>query len=320
MPARSDPTRAPAAGLPSLPAWVATGTAQATGSTAFLAGAALAVLDALVTDPAHGVPLRLLGARLALRSAVATSRLEGRMATEEAIRDAWHLAPPGAPRGPDGDLLAFWRAAAATSAHGPRWRAGVADLAGPELADGVDGWIRAGLARARGHGPPAGCAAAMAAVLAEDARAERVACLVADVTLARALGWRAPLPVAATGLTRAALRDLAAGCPGADEAAAAALLSPVTATVTLARRLAARAAALEAAIPRLRARGAAAAVGLLLREDAVAPSADLSPTVRGTDTPMSPRAARRLCGRLEGLGLVRELTGRATFRLYGLAP
>ena len=242
------------------------------------------------------------------------------MATEEAIRDAWHLAPPGAPRGPDGDLLAFWRAAAATSAHGPRWRAGVADLAGPELADGVDGWIRAGLARARGHGPPAGCAAAMAAVLAEDARAERVACLVADATLARALGWRTVLPVAAARLTNVAMRGLAAGGPVAADAVSSALLASAIDTVTLARRLAARAAALEAAVPRLRARGAAAAVGLLLREDAVAPSADLSPMVRGTGVPMSPRAARRLCGRLASLGLVRELTGRATFRLYGIPP
>ena len=33
---------------------------------------------------------------------------------------------------------------------------------------------------------------------------------------------------------------------------------------------------------------------------------------------MSDRAARRLCDRLVALGAVRELTGRDTFRLYGV--
>jgi hypothetical protein len=33
---------------------------------------------------------------------------------------------------------------------------------------------------------------------------------------------------------------------------------------------------------------------------------------------MSDRAARRLCDRLVGLGVIRELSGRDTFRLYGL--
>jgi len=33
---------------------------------------------------------------------------------------------------------------------------------------------------------------------------------------------------------------------------------------------------------------------------------------------MSDRAARRLCDRSVDLGVVRELTGRDTFRLYGV--
>ena len=64
-----------------------------------------------------------------------------------------------------------------------------------------------------------------------------------------------------------------------------------------------------AVVPKLRARGAGQAVDLFLSHDALAPSAlDF----------MSDRAARRLCDRLVSLGAVRELTGRETFRLYGV--
>jgi hypothetical protein len=38
----------------------------------------------------------------------------------------------------------------------------------------------------------------------------------------------------------------------------------------------------------------------------------LSPTIKGTSVTMTDRAARRLCDRLVELGVVRELTGRAT--------
>jgi len=49
---------------------------------------------------------------------------------------------------------------------------------------------------------------------------------------------------------------------------------------------------------------------MFLTRDAIAPSA--------LAALMSDRAARRLCDRLVTLGAVRELTGRDTFRLYGL--
>jgi Fic family protein len=35
---------------------------------------------------------------------------------------------------------------------------------------------------------------------------------------------------------------------------------------------------------------------------------------------MTDRAARRFCDRLVELGVAQELTGRPTFRLYGIAP
>ena len=88
----------------------------------------------------------------------------------------------------------------------------------------------------------------------------------------------------------------------------------------MARDLARRAEALRAVAPKLRAKGSAAAVNLFLSEDAVAPASMLSPHIRGTSIPMTDRAARRFCDRLVELGVARELTGRPTFRLYGIAP
>ena len=40
------------------------------------------MLDYLVGDPRHGVPVKLLANRLALSAATATSKLEGRLARE----------------------------------------------------------------------------------------------------------------------------------------------------------------------------------------------------------------------------------------------
>lgn len=88
-----------------------------------------------------------------------------------------------------------------------------------------------------------------------------------------------------------------------------AVLAGVGQALSIASELARGAARLRAVVPKLRARGAGQAVDLFLSHDAVAP---------GALTFMSDRAARRLCDRLVSLGAVRELTGRETFRLYGV--
>jgi Fic family protein len=64
---------------------------------------------------------------------------------------------------------------------------------------------------------------------------------------------------------------------------------------------------LEAVAPKLRAKGALAA---LLGDDAVSGAAEIAG--------LSDRGLRRLFDRLVELGALRELTGRPTFRLYGL--
>ena len=143
------------------------------------------------------------------------------------------------------------------------------------------------------------------AVLTDAPRAEVPALILAEATLAQALGWDHLLPVLAAGLKRADLRkrgdDLRLACHHA-------LLSSVVEAVRQAADLARRAAHLNAVAPKLRAKGAGEAVEMFLTRDAMAPSA----------LPLPDRAARRLCDRLVDLGAVRELTGRDTFRLYGV--
>jgi len=304
--------------LPKLPSWVTSGRAETLETVAFRSGAALTVLDALITDPKHDVPVRLLANQLALHAATATSKLEGRLAREADIRDAFHLAPPGEARGPDGDILAFWRDAARLKLTGRDWHDDVQGLAGAAFADDVSRWIEAGAARAKPHGPLAGCVAVMRAVLEVDDRAERIACLLSDIVLAQALDWKVVLPMTAPYLTKPMLRDLVADGQGAELKVQVSLLTSIEGSIRLARDLASRATLLQAAAPKLRAKGSDAAVDLFLSEDAIGPSMMLSPTIQGTSIPMTGRAARRFCDRLVELGVARELTGRPTFRLYGI--
>ncbi|MCZ4354618.1 DUF1403 family protein [Roseovarius aestuarii] len=302
--------------LPKLPGWVTTGRAETLDTLAFRSGTALAVLDQLVSDPRHGVPRKLLANRLALTAATATSKLEGRLARESDIRDSYHLAPPGEARGPDGDLLAFWRDAVRLRLRGP---GEIADLVGPDFAREVGVWLDTGQERALTHGPLAGCIAVLRAVLGAEDRAERVACMLSDVVLARTLNWKIVLPVSAHRLTKTTLRDLTERGQGAELAVQARILESIEGVIGLVRDLARSAEALRSVAPKLRAKGSVAAVDLFLTEDAVAPTSMLSPRIQGTSIPMTDRAARRFCDRLVELGVARELTGRPTFRLYGIA-
>ena len=93
-----------------------------------------------------------------------------------------------------------------------------------------------------------------------------------------------------------------------------ALVSSIGAKLPIASDLTRRAAHLRAVIPKLRAKGAVGAVALFLSTDALSPAIALTDPSVG----MSDRAARRFCDRLVDLGVVRELTGRDTFRMYGV--
>jgi hypothetical protein len=306
--------------LPKLPAWVTSGRAETLETVAFRSGAALTVLDQLVGEPSQGVPVKLVTNRLALKAAIATSKLEGRMAREADIRDAYHLTPSGEARGADGELLAFWRDVVRLRLNGRDWQGGLRDLVGADFGHDVGGWIIAGCARAETHGPLAGCVSVMRPVLEADDRGERVACLLSDVVLARAMNLKTILPISAQRLTKAMLRDLVADGQRAELRVQSNLLATIEDTTRQARDLTFRAEALKVIAPKLRAKGSEAAVALFLSESAVAPSSMLSPMIQGTNIAMTDRAARRFCDRLVELGVARELTGRPTFRLYGIMP
>jgi Protein of unknown function (DUF1403) len=155
-------------------------------------------------------------------------------------------------------------------------------------------------------------AAQTARIVALQPGAGILALWLADAVLAARLKWPLPLPLIAAALVHPSLRTgghrpgdadwMRSCCVAYGRAAAQAC--------DLFADLGRSSQKLIAVAPRLRARGAGAVIETLLDEDAVLPSAR-----RGA---MSDRGLRRLFDRLVALGGVRELTGRSTFRLYGL--
>lgn len=278
-----------------MPGWVTVARHETSEDVAFLSGAALAHLDLVIRGSA--LPQDLLRDRLALRAAEACMALSGRPERAAALRDALHLLRPGDLPGPAGEVCLAWRRAAERPLSDE-----TVQRALPEIgAEQITLWRRAaGVA-----GPVPRAAAVLEAVLTQAPRAETAGLILAEATLARALGWDHVVPLLALSLRRADLRlrgaELRRSCHRA-------VIDAATEATGLAADLARRAERLRAVAPKLRAKGAEAAVGVFLSRDAVAPGA----------LPLPDRAARRLCDRLVALGAVRELTGRETFRLYGV--
>ena len=314
--------------LPPLPSWVTRNHGKNPETEAFLSGASLAMLHMILADPANILPAELLRHRLALRAAEACLKLEGCRDSEGEIRDAYYLARPGDALGPAGEMYARWRKAGAIGLKRADWlvrlRSSVPEQVAQKLPEWIDMAMDQGVDQgvAQGRSPVTQAAHMIALVMAAFPREEASALICGDLVLARALGWAHPVPLLGVHLKRKDLLlaaeamldkgdDLVVACHraaamGAQDA------------VRLGHDLMRRAQRLRSVTPRLRAKGAAEAVALFLREDAVLPSTMLSPRIMGTSIAMTDRAARRLCDRLVNLGVVFELTGRATFRLYGV--
>ena len=309
-----------------LPAWArAANPPESEAEAAFLAGAALAPLDAVVREnpPWAGVWRK----RLALGAAAASALRAGRTEDEAALRDALHLTRPGVDPGPAGRRLIAWRELVARSAG--QWRSSIAvaaEVLGVPHDEAVQEAIDAAEAGADG-GRPAPFAAAQVFALALRAltpnarrhslggrggEGELLAAWLANSVLARRLNWPFALPLLAAALFSPAARRARSDVANAAEGTiVCAYAKGAACACDLSAELGRRAQRLRDVAPKLRAKGAGAALAALLDDDLLSASSRIGGH-------MSERGARRLFDRLVALDAVRELTGRATFRLYGL--
>lgn len=291
---------------------------------AIAAGAVIGALDAVVRQQE-----RWAGAwrqRLALSTAAITAKQAGRVEDGAALRDAVLLTRPGDNVGPAGLLLVAWRRlatrpvedlltednlAAVLAEFGHRDDESVGDLVDELLqlgaSAGTVGMLTGAIAAAERRG-----------------LGRTLAPWIADALLAQRLGWAHAVPLLGAepgwGIGRggshrltlvAATKGVESG-QGLAKGLLAAQARAALRAIDLSADLGRRAEKLLAVAPKLRAKGADAIVDRLLSEDAIMAS-------RGDrNIGMSDRGLRRLFDRLVEFGAVRELSGRSTFRIFGL--
>lgn len=283
---------------------------------AFAAGIALKTLDDLVrTEPGWAGCWR---ARQGLKCAAATARLTGRTEDEAALRDAVLLTGAGDDAGPAGRMfLAYRELANRRPVISSRGVAGLADLFGlawdegevsiPEMVDAAVQSRRA---------PPLAVAAFVGELLGRRPDAEALAWALGDVMIAAMLRWERTVPLlmnARYGPSFKARDGRPRMRPGEQAFAGALCLALVEAAqgaLQTAGEIARRTETLLAVAPKIRTKGASGVIRKLLEEDA------MPATAPGSN--LSRWAATRLFERLETLGGVRELSGRSSFRIYGV--
>lgn len=281
---------------------------------AFLAGAGIAALDAMVREnpPWSGVWRQ----RLALKAAAASVRAAGRREDACMLRDAYYLRRPGDDAGPAGRILVLWRQLAVGSKNLDEEAVLSAfDTLGLKPGEGVSDIFGEAQRLAAGTRPAVFAAAEIAELtVALRPDAGLLGLWLADAVLAQLLKWPVPVPLLAGQILDPSLRSRGhRGRPGDADWTRLCCLGYARAAahaVDLSAELGRRAEKLQAVAPKLRAKGAGAVVGALLNEDALTPASGIGS--------MTDRGLRRLFDRLQFLGAVRELSGRQTFRLYGL--
>ena len=300
-----------------LPGWaLSRGRDPSDIDAAFVAGIALKSLDDLIR--AEPPWLGCWRDRLALKSAAIAARMLGRSEEETAIRDAVLLTSSGDDPGPAGKLFLATRIPARRTGTlatpfvkelvallGMTWDNNLASI--PDIVDS---------ANQSGRATPFAVADLITAISAVRPDAEALAFGLAELVLAQKLNWPKPVPLLLPERFGPAFRTIGGrgrvrpGEPAYSKAVCLALVSGVETALRSAVEIDRRAARLLAVAPKVRTKGAEAVIRKLLNEDAIAASAPGSSLSRW--------AANRLFDRLESFEAVRELSGRSSFRIFGL--
>ncbi|MBN9067277.1 MAG: DUF1403 family protein [Rhizobiales bacterium] len=292
---------------------------------AVVTGAAIGALDAVVRRQERwGGAWRQ---RLALVAAAVTVKQDGRVEDEAALRDAVLLTRPGdfVSVGPGGLLLLAWRRLAGRPAEELLTKKNLDAVLG-EFGYAPDDAAISGLAdELRQLGAGVGMVGMLTGAFAAAERygfGRAAGAWLADALVAQRLGWTHAVPLlgaeviaglgvprprrSGTGIAAASIEDEGVRAKSLLAAQARAALRAVDLSAELGRR----SERLLVVAPKLRARASDLVVERLLSDDAIVASEKIAG--------MSDRGLRRLFDRLQKLGAARELSGRPTFRIYGL--